>query len=247
MFGLSPGCHEVKAIFVAALNALTLKLGIIVGLPALAIAWSILRGAWIRLSPPEGEILTRESVPWLFEMIDSTAAKVGGIQFHCVLLTDEWNASVVQISLLCIFGWYRNDLILGLQLLDALFTRGIPRGDRPRIPHLSRSHGRTGNWLHRIRSSSENVTTSLSQQGGMPVRPLDAFFAWFWPRFNARAFVLSWANEYEADAFSASATSPVTAARALQWIAVESRRLDEEFWENLGKRASGEASPPTST
>lgn len=226
-------------------SALTLKLGILIGLAALAIAWSILRGAWIRLSPPEGESLTRESVPQLFEMIDSTAAKVGGIQFHRVLLTDELNASVVQVPLLGIFGWYRNYLNLGMQLLDALSPEEFHAVLAHEFAHLSRSHGRTGNWLYRIRSSWENVATALSQQGGMLVKPLGAFFAWFWPRFNARAFVLSRANEYEADAFSASATSPATAARALQRIAVESRRLDEEFWGNLGKRAGREALPPT--
>ena len=91
-------------------NALTLKLGIVLGLSGLAIAYSIVRGAWVRLSPPRGERLSRESVPKLFEMIDSTAAKVGGIQFHRVLLTDELNASVVQIPLMGIFGWYRNYL-----------------------------------------------------------------------------------------------------------------------------------------
>lgn len=226
-------------------NALTLKLGIILGLAALAIAWSILRGAWIRLSPPQGEVLTRESVPQLFELIDSTAAKVGGIQFHRVLLTDELNASVVQVPLLGIFGWYRNYLNLGMQLLDALSPEEFHAVLAHEFAHLSKAHGRTGNWLYRIRSSWQNVATSLSQQGGMLVKPLGAFFAWFWPRFNARAFVLSRANEYEADAFSASATSPVTTARALQRIAVESRRLDEEFWGNLGKRAGREAAPPT--
>lgn len=226
-------------------NALTLKLGLVLGLSGLVIGWSILCSIWIRLSPPVGESLTRESVPELFEMIDSISAKVGGIRFHRVLLTDELNASVVQIPRLGIFGWHRNYLNLGLQLLDALSPEEFHAVLAHEFAHLSKSHGRTGNWLYRIRSSWENVANSLSEQGGLLVKPLGAFFSWFWPRFNARAFVLSRANEYEADAFSASATSPVTAARALQRIAVESRRLDEHFWDTLGRRAGREDSPPT--
>jgi Zn-dependent protease with chaperone function len=226
-------------------NAFTIKLGFVLGFSGLVIGYSILRGVWIRLSPPQGEMLDREEVPKLFEMIDSTAAKAGGIQFHRVVLTDELNASVVQIPLLGIFGWHRNYLTLGMQLMDALSPEEFHAVLAHEFAHLSKAHGRTGNWLYRIRSSWENVATSLSQQGGILVRPLGAFFSWFWPRFNARAFILSRANEYEADAFSASATSPATAARALQRIAVESRRLDEDFWGNLGKRASREASPPT--
>ncbi len=140
--------------------------------------------------------------------------------------------------------WDRLYLTLGMQLLDALSPEEFHAVLAHEFAHLSRSHGRTGNWLYRIRNSWENVATALSTQGGILVKPLHAFFGWFWPRFNARAFVLSRANEYEADAFSASATSPATAARALQRIAVESRRLDEEFWAVLGIRASREAAPP---
>ena len=36
-------------------SALTLKLGVVLGLSGLIIGFSILRGAWIRLCPPQGE------------------------------------------------------------------------------------------------------------------------------------------------------------------------------------------------
>lgn len=226
-------------------NALTIKLGAVFGLSGLIIAWSIVKGVWINLSPPVGESLTCGNAPRLFEMIDATAAKAGGIHFHRVLLTDDLNAFVTQIPRLGIFGWHRNYLCLGLQLLDALSPEEFHAVLAHEFAHLSKAHGRTGNWLYRIRSSWENVAESLSQQGGMLVRPLAAFFGWFWPRFNARTFVLSRANEYEADAFSAQATSPATAAGALQRIAIESRRLEEDFWEKIGHRSATEAAPPT--
>ena len=239
---LAAGC--AWAIFMAP-SAVTIKLGIVLGLGGLIIAWSIVKGVWVKLSPPEGETLTRANAPRLFEMIDSTAAKAGGIHFHRVLLTDDLNAFVTQIPRLGIFGWHRNYLCLGLQLLDALSPEEFHAVLAHEFAHLSNSHGRTGNWLYRIRNSWGNVAESLSEQGGMLVRPLAAFFRWFWPRFNARTFVLSRANEYEADAFSAQATSPAIAAGALQRIALEGRRLHEEFWQKIGQRSAVEAAPPT--
>lgn len=225
-------------------SALTIKLGLVFGLSALLIAWSIFRGAWIRLSPPQGRVLDRREAPRLFEMIDSTSAEAGGIPFHRVLLTEDLNACVVQIPRLGVFGWYRSYLCLGIQLMDALSPEEFQAVLAHEFAHLSRAHGRTGNWLYRIRRSWENVATALSGQGGWLVRPFAAFFGWFWPRFNARAFVLSRANEYEADAFAAAVTSPATTASALSRIAVENQRIDEEFWEKLGKRTADESEAP---
>lgn len=227
-------------------NALTIKLGGILGLSGVIIAFSILKGVWVHLSPPEGEVLQRQDVPALFEMIDSTAERAGGIHFNRVLLTDQLNASVCQVPLLGIFGCYRNYLTLGMPLLDALSPEEFHAVLAHEFAHLSRAHGRTGNWLYRIRSSWENVAVSLAEQGGTLVRPFHAFFDWFWPRFNARAFVLSRVNEYEADAFAASVTSPACASGALQRIAVEHRRLGEEVWGKLNVRSSREPFPPQS-
>ena len=225
-------------------GAITIKLGLVFGISGLVVGWSILRGAWIRLSPPVGRRLLPQQAPRLFEMIDETSAKAGGIRFHQVLLTEDLNACVVQIPRLGVFGWYRNYLCLGLQLMDALSPQEFHAVLAHEFAHLSKAHGRTGNWLYRIRRTWENVANALANQGGFLVRPLARFFSWFWPRFNARAFVLSRSNEYEADAFSARTTSPATVGRALTRIAVESQRIEQDFWESLNERSARESEPP---
>lgn len=225
-------------------NAITIKLGLVFGISGLWIGWSILRGAWIRLSPPVGRQLLPQQAPRLFEMIDETSLMAGGIRFHQVLLTEDLNACVVQIPRLGVLGWYRNYLCLGLQLMDALSPQEFHAVLAHEFAHLSKAHGRTGNWLYRIRRTWENVANALSNQSSMLVRPLARFFSWYWPRFNARAFVLSRSNEYQADAFSARTTSPATVGRALSRIAVESQRIEQDFWESLNERSSRESEPP---
>jgi Zn-dependent protease with chaperone function len=75
------------------------------------------------------------------------------------------------------------------------------------LAHLSREHGRFGRWIYRLRRSWSQVFEQLSRprgQGEVSLRPLIVkFIDWFWPRFNAYAFVLSRTDEYEADAMAA--------------------------------------------
>ena len=73
--------------------------------------------------------------------------------------------------------------------------------------HLSRAHGRFSHWIYRLRRSWEHVFQQFSRpraQGEVSLRPIVVKCVdYFWPRFNAHAFVLSRANEYEADALAA--------------------------------------------
>jgi len=79
------------------------------------------------------------------------------------------------------------------------------------LAHLSRRHGRTGRWIYYLRRSWENAFEQLSKTRGHRQAPLQSrileLVNWFWPRFNAHAFVLSRTNEYEADAVSVRLTS----------------------------------------
>lgn len=225
-------------------NAATIKLGFLLGFAAAVIAWSILRGVWVRCGVPEGEIIVAKDAPSLFRLIEDTGKAAGGVPIEQVLITPDLNACVVQSPRFGIFGWHRNYLCLGIQLMDLMEPEEFRSVLAHEFAHLSKSHGRTGNWLYRIRNSWENVAKSLGQQGGILVRPLGLFFQWFWPRFNARAFVLSRANEYEADAFAASLTSPPVTISALTRIAIESLRLQENFWGKMDQRAATEPEPP---
>jgi hypothetical protein len=71
------------------------------------------------------------------------------------------------------------------------------------------------------------------------------FINWFWPVFNAHAFVLARANEYEADACSVRLAGADAAAGALLRLPVDGNLLSEKFWPDLYARATQEEKPPT--
>ncbi len=226
-------------------NGLTIKLGLMFGLGSAGMAWSILSALWVRTEDPEGLALTAAEAPELFLLLAEIGRKLDAPPFHRVLLVSDYNASVVQVPRLGVFGWHRNFLLLGLPLLLSLSREEFAAVLAHEFGHLSRSHGRLGNWLYRLRRSWERVFEGLVRNPpGKLAWVLTAFVDWFWPRFNARAFVLSRTHEYEADAAAARATSSRALGSALSRLVVDAPLLDEQFWPAVYRRTNTEAAPP---
>jgi hypothetical protein len=95
-------------------------LSVIAGLILLIGGWLALRPLFVRLPPPEGRKVTRTEAPALFADLDELRAHLRSAPFHHVLFIPECNAAVAQRPRLGVFGWYRNYLLIGLPLMEAL-------------------------------------------------------------------------------------------------------------------------------
>ena len=211
----------------------------------IARTWRVLR---FRIAPPEGRELRRHEAPALFAMLDEVRSKLGAACFHRVFVDGRCNAGVVQVPRLGLFGWARNHLVLGLPLLEAMSVEEVRAVVAHECCHLSAEHGRFGNWLYRLRSSWEQQFERDRAQrapGHVSLRPAyRKFIGWFWPRFNAHAFVLSRANEYEADATAARLAEPALCASALLRVEYFERLVREKFWPDFWNEANRSAEPP---
>lgn len=235
----------LAGLVVMAPNLLTLKLALIFGLGAGAVAWAILRALWIRMPAPEGLALTGADAPELAAMIAELQARLGAPAFHRVLVVPEFNAGVVQVPRLGVFGWHRNYLLLGLPLMLALTPEEFRAVLAHEFGHLAGGHGRFGNWLYRLRRTWERAFEEiLRRQPGRAAAPLTWFIQRFWPAFNARAFVLGRTNEYEADAVAARLAGAEHLASGLVRIGLGAVTLDEEFWPGIDRLASTQPRPP---
>jgi Zn-dependent protease with chaperone function len=225
-------------------NAATIKLGIIAICLFGGLALAIVKGLWVRLQPPEGMRLRPDDAPALFAVLEELRQKLDCAPFHEVLLVPEHNAAVVQVPRLGIFGWHKNYLLIGLPLLQGLSVEEFKAVLAHEFAHSSRGHGRFGNWLYRLRLSWERIVHEVANQQNSGSIVLTAFLKFFWPRFNGRAFVLSRANEYEADDAARRLTSAEHAANALLRVSVNDRFLDEKFWPRLYETANTQPLPP---
>jgi Zn-dependent protease with chaperone function len=221
------------------LKAFAVKLIILVGF----FLWMIVKALWVKIDPPVGTEIKPREAPELFAMIDGLRRQLSAPRFHHVLITDDFNAGVVQSPRLGIFGWPRNYLLLGLPLMKTLTEEQFKAVLAHEFGHLAKGHGRVSNWIYRQRVRWGRLLAVLDateSKGSFLFKP---FLTWFAPYFNAYSFPMARANEYEADATSARITSPQAAAAALTSVNVVGSYLAERYWPQIYKQADEQPQP----
>ena len=221
-------------------NAITIKFGIFLLIPA----WAIMRSLWVTFPPPQGLKLTRHQAPRLFALVDELTHKLQAPRFHNILLNQEFNASVVQIPRLGILGWQENYLLLGLPLMHSLSLEQLKAVLAHELGHLSGNHSRFAAWIYRIRRTWTQVYERLHQSNQHKASVLfNHFLDWYWPSFNAYSFILARMNEYEADRCAAQLAGVHNTAQALINVEVKARFLDS-FWSDIYQQVEHQAAPP---
>ncbi len=201
------------------------------------VIWVLLSSLWVRLEAPEGYTVTRNELPELFDAIEAVRRSLSAPKIHQVILTPELNAAVTQTPRLGIFGWNRNTLILGVELLLVLSPQQASAVIAHELGHLSGNHSRFNGWIYRVRQSWTNIMVAFDRRGGIGAGMMRRFFDWYAPRFAAYSFALARANEYEADAMSARLTDARVAGDALVNVHVSAPYVNEKYWLGFFRKA----------
>lgn len=214
------------------------------GIPLVIIIGLILRSLWIKFPPTEGIKLEKADAPVLFQTIEEIARSVSGPSIHSVYLTSEFNAAIRQVPRLGLFGWFRNDLIVGMPLMQSLSMEQFRAVLAHEMGHLSGHHGKVSSWIYGSRSSWLQLLESLEKDRSFAVLLFTKFFSWFVPYFDACSFVLARKHEYEADRLALNATSKDAAATALIATDLRARNLEKNFWPRLSERTKQSPEAP---
>lgn len=209
----------------------------------LPLIWMLMKAVWVRVDPPAGYTLDLKRFPALNREIESLRTRLNAVNVHRVILTPEFNAAVLQTPRLGIFGWHRNTLILGLELLLTLPPEQARAVLAHEFGHLSGNHSRFNGWIYRARAAWDNLLSAYEGCDSFGGRTVRRFFNWYAPRFSAYTFALARANEYEADAVAAALTSPQTVAAALINTHVTSGYADQDYWAQYFKHADEHPEP----
>ena len=229
----------IAALLVAALvSILWLKgAGVKIAFVVAVFLWLVVKALWIRLDPPAGREITAAEAPELFAMIEDLRRSLGSPRFHHVLVTDDFNAGVVQAPRLGLFGWSRNYLLIGLPLAKGLSVEQFRAVLAHEFGHLAKGHGRLSNWIYCQRLRWSRLMSALEEVESAGAFLFKPFLRWYAPYFNAYSYPLARANEFEADATSARLTSKRSAAEALTAVNVVASYLEERYWPQIHRRA----------
>ena len=211
------------------------------------LAYFIVRSVWVKLERPRGIPLGPAEAPDLHPVVEDLRVRLSAPTIHHVLLTEDYNAAVVQIPRLGLFGWQDNYLLLGLPLMQSLDPDEFCSVLAHELGHVSANHGSFAVWIWRVRHTWVRLTEQLQRARHRGAFLVNWFSRWYAPRFMAYSFALVRANEREADEYSARLTSPETAARALAALAVHGRSLADDFWPAIYRQVNEHPSPPAGT
>lgn len=227
-------------IYVGKINFLTIKLIII----PIVLGAIVLRSLWIKFPAPEGHELQYNDAPRLFDLAKGIREATDGPRLHKVLLTDDYNAGIVQRPRLGLLGWQENYLLVGLPLLRALSLTDVKAVLAHEFGHLSGNHGKFAGWIYRVRQTWTQIMQNMQQQPRYSSFIFERFFDWYAPYFAAYSFVLARTHEYEADRCAVEVAGKEHAARALINVELKGKALSENFWPAFYKRADKQAEPP---
>jgi len=216
-------------------------------IPLVILIFAVLRALWVSVPAPQGERISRFDAPQLHELVRHVRRTVAAPRVHVIQSIPQLNAAVVQVPRLGVFGWYRNYLLIGLPLLQALSPEEWQAVLAHELGHLSGRHGMLGAWIYRVRETwgrlGQIIRARKSALGGLL---FGKFFDVYAPYFMAYSFVLARGHEYEADQASAELAGAETARRALLRLEMADR-VSEEFWARMQRGAATLAEPPTDT
>jgi Zn-dependent protease with chaperone function len=227
-------------LFYASFNWVVLK---ILWVP-LALVGLVFRSLWITIPEPDGMKLRREQAPALFDLIDEVSTALSGPKIDHVMVSEDFNVSIVQIPMFGMFGWLRNYLVVGLPLLRAVSPAEFRSVLAHEVGHLSGKHGRFSGWIYHLRLSWIEILTRVREERSYASFLFEPFIKWYAPYLNAYSFVLVRAQEHQADQYSVELVGKEVAAVTLVRVMAKKRELSENFWPNFFRQSRDQAKTP---
>ncbi|OGB22863.1 MAG: hypothetical protein A3I66_13270 [Burkholderiales bacterium RIFCSPLOWO2_02_FULL_57_36] len=206
---------------------------------------AILRMFFIRLEAPEGRLITRSEAPRLFETLDKMCKKLDGPPLDHVLITRDYNATILPLRTRASFGGYTNYLMLGLPYMLAVPAKEMLSAIARDYGYLCGTHGRLATKVYRqsrtfaVLSEQIQRKSDVGRIGTVRARLLNIFMAYY----KAHTIVFLRHTGLAAEAASTKMFGPQIRANGLVRDALLGRWIMEEFWPKLMKQAESSPRP----
>ncbi|KXK01512.1 MAG: peptidase M48, Ste24p [Acidobacteria bacterium OLB17] len=182
-----------------------------------------------KVPDPEGTEIQRSEAPKLFEFVNTACKELKAKKPKKILIDDSFNAAVVTMPKLGIFG-RKVILLLGLPMMKALSPEQLKAVLAHEIGHISGKHGLFTKWAYQMREAWGRLIESQELAGHKFSFLYKKFVEWYFPYFTAYSFVLMREHEREADREAVNLVGKTALGEALILVETKERSLAEEFW-----------------
>jgi Zn-dependent protease with chaperone function len=217
------------------------------GLSGLALIGSAFMALRLKFEPPTGFEISPSDAPELFKALAKMQKKLRAPAVDRVLLTDDFNAFVVQESQLSFLGAGKRTMAIGIPLILNVNTPRLLGVLAHEYAHLRGKDAAFSAWLYRARrawqSLAEDAFSKDSSSDELMSWITRGFAGWYAPRFFARSFALARQEEYTADRWAAKMVGKDVMGHALVEIALRSKMHAYDFWRRYWQTAAHHPRP----
>lgn len=199
------------------------------------IAFAITRSLFFRVPFKESYEISRNDYPELAKLISDLEDKLSA-KIDAIYINDSMNAGVIQIPRLGVFGWYKNVLVLGLQILLYLDKEEFRSVLAHEMGHISNSDSKNMYFVHKIRIFWTYMAEKYLHTGKITFVPIIAYLNKVWPRLDAYTFTYSRYCESKADEFAIDYTNKKVWTNAMLKVSISGYHLNA-FWTKVANTA----------
>ena len=168
-----------------------------VGMFSILISYRIF---WFRPALPSGVVLTKDTVPSLFQLV-ADQARHYGTRVDRIVLSGKFELDILKTPLCGLPVWSSNTLVIGLPLIQCLSEPRFQCTLARRLGQFSKRHNWLENWLYQLRTIWPQYCQH-AQGIVFGYQPVRWFFLLYAPAYKAITLPAAHLDELAADNYA---------------------------------------------
>jgi len=189
----------------------------------------LILASWVRFEKPEGVPITATDAPDLFLLIEQLRAYLGAPAFSTVYLTDTFTAHCIQRPSRGLLGGFRNEIVIGLPLLQSVSKAEAAVLIAHELAYLSGRQGTAVTEIHRARVTWQQILERQPKQPILLRLPFAMATGYYARCFLALSAKAERSAVLAADRLAAEIAGLSNAGSALQRLSIAEAFL-EQYW-----------------
>jgi hypothetical protein len=156
----------------------------------------------VKIVPPAGLHLSKDSAPELFELIESASENFVRPDIDRVVITGDYELDIRKVPRWFLPVWSSNVLVIGLPVLLCHTPEHFACMVNRRIGQFSKRHNPVTNWVYQLRSIWPMYHLNFASRGNTAVIPHTSFYTFLLRLYCVMTTTTARKEELNADSYA---------------------------------------------